>query len=344
MAVADFASRLLEWHRNHGRHDLPWQRTRSPYHTWLSEIMLQQTQVTTVIPYFERFIESFPDIDTLANAPVDDVMHHWAGLGYYSRARNLHKAAQRMAADFHGCFPQSYQDALSLPGVGPSTAGAILAQSMGQRHAILDGNVKRVLSRYHLVEGWPGKREVEKTLWHWAETHTPDTDLADYTQAIMDLGATVCKRSSPECAICPVHDDCQAFCQGRVDELPHRKPKKSLPVKQKRLLIISDGERLLLEKRPPSGIWGGLWSLPELEIDDPVEASLEQNWRLVVTGREDEPVYRHSFSHFHLDITPTRISVDITGSVMDDGTFSWHDDIAGLGLAAPVRKLLAGAV
>jgi A/G-specific adenine glycosylase len=342
--VDDFASRLLDWYSRCGRHDLPWQRTRSPYHTWLSEIMLQQTQVSTVIPYFESFIERFPDIETLANAPADDVMHHWAGLGYYSRARNLHKAAQCMAADFHGRFPESYQDALALPGVGPSTAGAILAQSMGQRHAILDGNVKRVLSRYHLVEGWPGKREVEKTLWHWAELHTPDSDLADYTQAIMDLGATVCKRSSARCNDCPVQDDCQAFRQGRVEELPQRKPQRSLPVKQKRLLIISDGARLLLEKRPPSGIWGGLWSLPELDIDEPVEARLEQNWSLLVTGREDQPVYRHTFSHFHLDITPTRLSVAVTGSVMDDGAFSWHADIAGLGLAAPVRKLLAGAV
>jgi len=305
--------------------------------------MLQQTQVATVIPYFERFIDRFPDIETLAAAPVDDVMHHWAGLGYYSRARNLHKAAQRMAADFQGCFPESYQDVLSLPGIGPSTAGAVLAQSMGQRHAILDGNVKRVLSRYHLVEGWPGKREVEKTLWHWAEVHTPDSDLADYTQAIMDLGATVCKRSSPECAICPVHDDCQAFCQGRVDELPHRKPQKSLPVKQKRLLIISDGERLLLEKRPPSGIWGGLWSLPEIGDEETPEAWCRRRLGAEPPAVERWETVQHSFTHYDLHMQPVLIRLEQRpGAARDADDERWIDVTGGgeVGVPAPVRRLL----
>ena len=341
MAVADFASRLLEWHRENGRHDLPWQKTRSPYHTWLSEIMLQQTQVATVVPYFERFIERFPDIETLANAPVDDVMQHWAGLGYYSRARNLHKAAQVMAADHGASFPRNFDDALSLPGVGPSTAGAILAQALGQRHAILDGNVKRVLCRYHAIEGWPGKRETEKVLWQRAEAHTPDTDLADYTQAIMDLGATVCKRSSPRCTECPLNAECEAYRQGRVDELPHRKPGKTLPVRRKRLLIIRSGDGWLLEKRPPTGIWGGLWSLPELEIEESVEQAVAQNWSLSVTRRVDRPVHRHTFSHFHLDIMPSVVWVgQAAAGVNETGALQWHRDLSGLGMAAPVKKLL----
>ena len=233
-----FADRLLGWFRQYGRHDLPWQFETSLYRTWISEIMLQQTQVATVLPYFEKFMQRFPDITSLAEASQDEVLLYWAGLGYYSRARNLHKAAQVIAEQHSGEFPQYYDDVLALPGIGPSTAGAILAQALGQRHAILDGNVKRVLTRYQGIEGCPGQSRVEKQLWMWAEKYTPEQDVADYTQAIMDLGATVCTRSSVKCDICPMMADCLAYQTDRVAELPTRKARKALPVREKRFLII----------------------------------------------------------------------------------------------------------
>ncbi|MBE9568101.1 MAG: A/G-specific adenine glycosylase [Proteobacteria bacterium] len=340
-----FSQRLLTWYHQHGRHDLPWQKDVSPYRTWLSEIMLQQTQVATVIPYFEKFTRSFPDIKSLARSSQDDVLLHWAGLGYYSRARNLHKAAQIIVQQHGGQFPERYDDVLALPGIGPSTAGAILAQSLGQRHAILDGNVKRVLARHHAIEGWPGKSAVGKQLWKWAEKYTPADDIADYTQAIMDLGATVCKRSSPKCVHCPVSSDCQARLTDRVAELPTRKVKKVLPVKAKRLLIIRNEQgAYLMEKRPPSGIWGGLWSLPELTMDQFIEETVEQNWQLKVKNHNDLAVFRHTFSHFHLDITPCEVEItaESNGKILtiaDENRYQWHKDITTLALAAPVTSI-----
>ncbi len=337
-----FSVRLLGWYKLHGRHDLPWQKKTSLYRTWVSEIMLQQTQVVTVTPYFKKFVQRFPDVSVLAQASQDDVLLHWAGLGYYSRARNLHKAAQMIAEQHDGHFPKSYDDVLALPGIGPSTAGAILAQALGQRHAILDGNVKRVLARYHAIEGWYGQSQVEKQLWSWAEKHTPDQDVADYTQAIMDLGATVCTRASAKCDVCPLLQGCQAYQAGRVAELPTRKPKKILPVKQKRFLIIRDGEgAYLLEKRPPAGIWGGLWSLPELAMDQPVNETINQSWQLTVNDHSDLPVFRHTFSHFHLDITPCEVQVaPISREIADDGRYQWRTDISKLALATPVSTIL----
>jgi len=337
-----FSDALLRWYHQHGRHDLPWQKDTSLYRTWVSEIMLQQTQVVTVIPYFEKFMASFPDVDALASASQDDVLLHWAGLGYYSRARNLHKAAQMIAESHAGAFPQDYEDVLALPGIGPSTAGAILAQALGQRHAILDGNVKRVLSRYHAVEGWPAQSQVEKTLWHWAEKYTPQKQVADYTQAIMDLGAVVCTRASAKCDICPLLDDCQAYQTDRVAELPTRKPKKVLPVREKRLLIIRNEKGdYLMEKRPPAGIWGGLWSLPELAMDQPVGETVSRNWQLTVNQHEDLPVFRHTFSHFHLDITPCRVQVrPLLPAIAEDEQYQWCADITQLALAAPVSVIL----
>jgi len=346
-----FAERLLDWYRVHGRHDLPWQssshagesdRNLSLYRTWISEIMLQQTQVATVIPYYQRFMKRFSDIASLAQASQDDVLLHWAGLGYYSRARNLHKAAVAIAGNHDGCFPTEYEDVLALPGIGPSTAGAILAQALDQRYAILDGNVKRVLARHEAVDGWPGQTSVEKQLWQYAEAYTPGADVADYTQAIMDLGATVCTRSSAKCTSCPLSDSCQALATGRVDELPGRKPKKTLPVREKRFLIIRQADgRCLMEKRPPAGIWGGLWSLPELPMELAVDEAVYQNWRLSVAEYSDLPVFRHSFSHFHLDITPCE--VDLTGTeaaVADEARYQWHEDIESLALAAPVSHIM----
>ena len=340
-----FSERLLTWYQQHGRHDLPWQKNRSLYRTWLSEIMLQQTQVATVMPYFENFLQHFPDIKTLAQASQDDVLLHWAGLGYYSRARNLYKAAQIIMQQHDGQFPQQYEKVLALPGIGPSTAGAILAQSLQQRHAILDGNVKRVLARYQAVDGWPGKPVVEQQLWAWAEKHTPEKNIADYTQAIMDLGATVCKRASPLCDICPVNSDCQAHLTGRVAELPTRKVKKALPVKAKRLLIIRNQQgAYLMEKRPPNGIWGGLWSLPELAMDQFIDEIVEQNWQLKVKNHNDLPVFRHTFSHFHLDITPCEVEItpenhNQTLKIADENRYQWHEDITTLALAAPVTAI-----
>ncbi len=340
--MSSFASRLLRWHKQHGRFDLPWQKDRSLYRVWVSEIMLQQTQVATVIPYFERFLQRYTDIAELAAAPLDEVLLHWAGLGYYSRARNLHKAALLIVQNHQGEFPQQYDAVLALPGIGPSTAGAILAQALGQRHAILDGNVKRVLARYKAIDGWPGKPAVEKQLWHFAEICTPASDVVNYTQAIMDLGATVCKRSSALCECCPLQPDCLAYQNHRVAELPGRKPKKVLPVRQKRFLIIRNqhGE-LLMEKRPPTGIWGGLWSLPELNMDQSVEQAMQQYGCLRADKTSDLTVFRHTFSHFHLDITPCEVQISaVADEIADKGKYQWYADISQLALAAPVSSIL----
>jgi len=340
--VTAFADRLLGWYRQHGRHDLPWQLDASLYRTWVSEVMLQQTQVATVIPYYEKFMQRFPDIPALAMAPQDEVMRYWAGLGYYSRARNLHSAASVIAEKHGGEFPQSYDEVLALPGIGPSTAGAILAQALGQRHAILDGNVKRVLARHRAIEGWPGQSAVEKQLWTWAEKYTPKQDVAEYTQAIMDLGAMVCTRASVKCDVCPLTDDCIARQAERVAELPTRKPKKVLPVREKRFLIIrNDQGQYLMEKRPPTGIWGGLWSLPELAMEQPVEQVVQQNWQLKVNNYNDLSVFRHTFSHFHLDITPCEVSVTPAATaIADSQQYQWCHDLSQLALAAPVAVIL----
>ncbi len=303
--------------------------------------MLQQTQVAIVIPYFEKFIHRFSTIKKLATASQDDVLLYWAGLGYYSRARNIHKAGQIINEQYKGVFPDQYENVLALPGIGPSTAGAILAQALGQSHAILDGNVKRVLARHQSIEGWPGKKDVEAKLWRWAEKYTPKTDVADYTQAIMDLGATVCTRSSPKCDVCPVAQSCQALKQNRVAELPSKKPKKMLPVRTKRLLVIRNKQgEYLMEKRPPSGIWGGLWSLPELSLEQKVVDEVKKEWHLTVTKQQDLPVFRHTFSHFHLDITPCEISVKVEELRVSDGNrYQWCVDTSQLALAAPVSAI-----
>ena len=340
--MSNFAESLLCWYQEHGRHDLPWQKKASLYSVWVSEIMLQQTQVATVIPYYKKFMQRFPDVLALAQATQDDVLLHWAGLGYYSRARNLHKAALIITEQHQGQFPQQYEAVLALPGIGPSTAGAILAQALGQRHAILDGNVKRVLARYQAIEGWPGSASVEKQLWQWAENYTPEQNVACYTQAIMDLGAMLCKRSSPRCEDCPLTQTCQAYQTGCVSELPTKKPKKSIPVREKRFLIIRNEKGdYLMQKRPPSGIWGGLWSLPELAMEQVVNEAVQQNWQLTVSHYRDLPVFRHTFSHFHLDITPCEVMVEpMIQAVADDESYQWRTDITQLALAAPVSVIL----
>jgi A/G-specific adenine glycosylase len=340
----DFSDKVLRWFDKHGRHDLPWQQKRTLYRVWLAEIMLQQTQVATVIPYYQRFLKSFPDLASLISASLDDVLVLWAGLGYYTRARNLHKAACVIDQQYQGHFPEQFEAVLALPGIGRSTAGAILAQALDQRHVILDGNVKRVLCRYFAIEGWSGRREVENRLWEEAEACTPHKSLADYTQAIMDLGATVCTRSAPACSACPLQQGCLAHDTKRVSELPTPRPRKQLPVKATRMLLLTNscGE-ILLEKRPPSGIWGGLWSLPEMELEESIEVVCMRRWGYETDSSEDIPSLRHTFSHYHLDITPCRVKVrDSAIGVRDSGLQQWCDSagIETLALAAPVAGLL----
>ena len=267
------APRLLAWHAQSGRHDLPWQKNRSAYRVWVSEIMLQQTQVATVIPYFERFMQRFPDVRALAEAPADEVLHLWTGLGYYARARNLHRAAQLIRDEHRGRFPRTFEAVMELPGIGRSTAGAILAISAGARHSILDGNVKRVLARFYAVEGAPDENATLEKLWQLADDNTPDKDVATYTQAIMDLGATRCTRGKPRCADCPIAAECRARIEGRQAEFPAAKRKRAAR-KQKHavMLVARRASEVLLVQRPPSGIWGGLWCLPEFEHRDAAEA------------------------------------------------------------------------
>ena len=341
-----FAARVLQWYDDHGRHDLPWQQQASPYRVWIAEIMLQQTQVTTVIPYYQRFLDALPDLISLAQAPLDRVLELWSGLGYYSRARNLHQAARIIVEQYSGVFPECYDDVVALPGIGRSTAGAILAQAQQQRHAILDGNVKRVLSRYHAVEGWPGGTAVQKQLWRYAEQYTPAHRVADYTQAIMDLGATLCTRTSPRCHDCPLQNECTAYAQGQVGRYPAPRPKKALPVKSARLLILTDRDsgRILLEKRPPSGIWGGLWSLPEAGLEEQVDTLCQQRWGMQVLHSKDCDTFRHTFSHYHFDITPCRVQVtSIAAGVNEPREIIWcrSEEAEKRALAAPVARIIS---
>lgn len=338
---------LLDWFDQHGRKDLPWQADPTSYRVWISEIMLQQTQVATVIPYYQRFLRRFPDAQSLAAATLDEVLHLWAGLGYYARARNLHRTAIILRDHYHGQFPFDIEALKRLPGIGRSTAGAILALAAGQRHAILDGNVKRVLARFHALTGWPGRAEIEQKLWTLAEYHTPVTRAGDYTQAIMDLGATVCARARPACHACPLAGTCAAHAQGREMDYPTPKPRKALPVRSTTLLMLRNEQReILLEQRPPAGIWGGLWSLPECahsEAED-IERWCRDTLGYLVSDIEYRPALRHSFSHFHLDITPVQAHVsEIVSAVMEPRLTVWYNNKTpgARGLAAPVKRLLA---
>ena len=340
--MTSFSDRLLAWFDTHGRKDLPWQQGNDAYRIWVSEIMLQQTQVLTVIPYFERFMTRFPTVTALANANLDEVLRHWSGLGYYARARNLHRAARTIRDDYAGVFPTDIDDVVALPGIGRSTAGAILSLALDQRHPILDGNVKRVLARHDAIGGWPGKTAVTKRLWQLAESRTPKERGAAYTQAIMDLGATLCTRSSPACGRCPVHVDCKAYVAGTVDEYPGRKPKKEKPLRQTTMLMAKSSERVYLERRPEAGIWGGLWSLPELG-ERSIEDWCRDKLNGAATATEPWQTLRHSFSHYDLDIRPILVRVDAPLSkVADSDHTTWYrlDETPPGGIAAPVRKLI----
>ena len=342
--VPHFSDLILQWWDRHGRKDLPWQQQATPYRVWVSEIMLQQTQVATVIPYFQRFMTRFPSIESLAAATADEVLHHWSGLGYYARARNLHKAAHIIRERHGGEFPLDIDDVTALPGIGRSTAGAILALAAGQFHPILDGNVKRVLTRLHAVEGWPGTKEVEGRLWRLAQDHTPRRRTAHYTQAIMDLGATLCTRARPSCERCPAQVQCRAYAQQRSADFPTPKPRGTLPVRRTQLLLVRDAAAaILLTKRPPSGIWGGLWSLPECAVGADIADWCRRRLGFDIEEEARWPVLRHTFSHFHLDIHPVLVRVGArAGAVMDDAESVWYNPQKPkqLGLAAPIQRLL----
>jgi A/G-specific adenine glycosylase len=344
-----FSRNVLQWFDEHGRKHLPWQQDRSPYRVWVSEIMLQQTQVATVIPYFEMFMARFPTVVELADAPLDAVLSLWSGLGYYARARNLHKAAQRIRDEHAGVFPATFDEVLDLPGIGRSTAGAILSLALNQHHAILDGNVKRVLARVFAVEGWPGNNVVAEQLWQHAERLTPAERVADFNQAMMDLGAGVCARTRPRCEDCPLQKNCVAFAEQCQAEYPGKKPKKVIPVRETQMLLLANAaNEVLLQRRPPTGIWGGLLSLPELPMGDDVSLWCEKHLGFAVTEQARWPVVRHTFSHFHLDITPVRIATKSvaasnthTMSVMEGADWVWYKGCTEAGgLPAPVARLL----
>ncbi|GHB33163.1 A/G-specific adenine glycosylase [Salinicola rhizosphaerae] len=341
-----FRQRVFDWFDAHGRKTLPWQFDKTAYRVWVSEIMLQQTQVATVIPYYERFMARFPDVGTLAGAPQDDVLHLWTGLGYYARARNLHKAAQVVVDEHEGEFPTHDLDAMTaLPGIGRSTAGAIVSISTGRRAAILDGNVKRVLARLHAIDGWPGKTEVLAALWSLAERYTPQTRLPDYTQAMMDLGAMICTRGKPSCLLCPFEDVCLAHSAGEERRYPGSKPRRELPTRRTQMLLLQDDDgRFLLEQRPPSGLWGGLWGFPQFDDENALKAWLAERHHGAHLATAWQ-TFTHTFTHFRLEITPrpARISDDrATGAVGEPGRI-WIDpaEPGDVGLAAPVKSLLA---
>lgn len=339
-----FSTRVLRWFDHNGRKDLPWQREPTPYRVWVSEIMLQQTQVKTVMPYYERFMARFPDVAALARAELDEVLHQWSGLGYYTRARNLHRAARMVCDDHGGVFPTDVELVQALPGIGRSTAGAILSLASGQRHPILDGNVKRVLCRYHGVEGWPGQSAVTNELWALAESHTPEARIAEYTQAIMDMGATVCTRSRPTCLLCPLEEGCTARRLGMIDRLPARKARAPIPERDTVFVILRDAAgAVLLQRRPPAGVWGGLWSFPECTPQTDIAAwCLDTQGHVPLAIRQLAAV-RHTFSHFRLNILPVVVEIDGPPSrVMEPDEALWYNTASppNCGLAAPVTALL----
>ncbi len=348
MTQPDFAHRVLAWYDRHGRTQLPWQQDPTPYRVWVSEIMLQQTQVATVIPYYTRFMQRFPDINALANAPQDAVLQHWQGLGYYSRARNLHRAAQTIRDQHHGVFPQTLAAVEALSGIGRSTAGAILSLACGQAHAILDGNVKRVLARYHAVAGYPGQSAVQRQLWQYAEQHVPPSRNAAYTQAMMDMGATLCTRRKPACLLCPLQADCTAAKQGNPQDYPAPKPKKVLPEKQRFALVLRNphGE-IGLEKRPPSGIWGGLWSFPEYADEQAALHALHTDF--ADSPAKQPPMLKHlaplshTFSHYRLHLQPILVDLHMSDTrIMAADRWLWYNTTQAFsgGLSSAAQRLL----
>ncbi len=343
MEPQDFQQAILRWFKKQGRTDLPWQNPITPYRVWVLEIMLQQTQVATVIPYFERFMASFPSVEILAEASIDDVLHHWTGLGYYARARNLHKTAQQVAFNLNGIFPDNIEQLIELPGIGRSTAGAIRSIAFKKPAAILDGNVKRVLARYAAIEGWPGQTKVHKELWDLAEQLSPNQRTAEYAQAMMDLGALLCKKTSPNCTQCPIGKDCKAHKQGNQSNYPGKKPKKTLQVKTCLFVLLrnQNGE-ILLQQNPPTGLWGGLWVLPQVEKQEDLHSLCTQmglnlgEWQLL-------DWQRHTFSHFHLDYQTVVADIEeIAKAVNEMQKQVWYNpkNPLSLGMPAPIKALI----
>ena len=338
-----FSTQLLQWYDQHGRKNLPWQRDSDPYKIWVSEIMLQQTQVAAVIPYFERFIDRFPTISELAAGDIDEVLHLWTGLGYYARAHNIHRSAVEINDQHQGMFPSEVEKVYQLPGIGRSTAHAILAFAFDQKLPILDGNVKRVITRHHRVYGWPGEKRVEERLWKIAENVMPVERTAEYTQAIMDLGATVCLRRRPLCGVCPIANTCLAKKYNEQTQLPTPRPKKHKPVRSVSMVMVQKDYSVLLERRPPSGIWGGLWSFPEVEPETDPSLQMSMRFGLRVETGEKWATLRHSFTHFHLDITPIPAKLKkVDAQIMENPGLVWYNltEPDARGLAAPVKKLL----
>ncbi len=347
--MQEFSRKILAWFDSHGRKGLPWQQQKTPYRIWVAEIMLQQTRVATVIPYFEKFIRCFPDVYTLAKAADDEVMSYWTGLGYYARARNLHRCAIQVVEKYHGEFPDTQDKLQTLPGIGRSTAGAILSQAFGKRGIILDGNVKRVLSRHAAISGWPGQAAVTQQLWRLAEQLTPNHRPDAYTQAIMDLGSLVCRRRQPECTVCPLFESCQARRQRLIGQIPGRKPKRLLPQKTTRVMILRNGEKILLEKRPPVGIWGGLWSLPETDAalsQQATEKILHDRHGVNITTIEKLRSFEHTFSHFRLRIEPWLIDTSTMHNRIQEPGRQWYDfhELSKIGMPGPVSRLLTRLV
>jgi A/G-specific adenine glycosylase len=338
----DLAARLLAWHRRHGRHDLPWQRTRDAYRIWVAEIMLQQTQVAAVIPYYQRFLERFPDIASLAIAPQDEVLRLWSGLGYYSRARNLQRAAQLVQERHGGRVPRALDDIEALPGIGRSTAAAIAAFAYGTRAAILDGNVKRVLARHFAVAGFPGDKRVENRLWQLAEEQLPSRAMGPYTQALMDLGATLCTRAKPRCSDCPLAETCQALALARVGDFPAPRPAKVVPTRATHMLLLVRNGELLLEKRPPSGIWGGLWSLPEIDDAASARAHCRSHYGCSIAAPQPLASLAHGFTHFKLQIQPLLCRVEKRAPATREPGQIWLslDQAHAAAIPVPVRKLI----
>jgi A/G-specific adenine glycosylase len=341
--VHEFSELVLTWFDGYGRKDLPWQENKNPYRIWVSEIMLQQTQVATVIPYYLRFMESFPNLNALSSAPLESVLHHWSGLGYYARARNLHKTSVLIEQVHNGVFPLDFDNLLALPGIGRSTAGAILALSDSQRFAILDGNVKRVLARFHAVEGWPGKKKIENLLWVLAEEHLPRENIASYTQAMMDLGATVCTRTKPKCSVCPIQQSCIAHDRSAEEIYPTRKQSKAKPHRILPVIMLICKGKIVMEERPQRGIWGGLFSLPELEDESLLEAWCEERIGYLPKNINKGKSLQHAFSHYSIEIKPIEVRLNVSFSTVKlRSTETWYalNEPAEIGLAAPIKKLL----
>jgi A/G-specific adenine glycosylase len=354
----EFSSLVIAWQKQSGRHHLPWQQVGNAYRTWLSEIMLQQTQVSAVIPYFQRFIQRFPDLESLALAHQDEVMALWSGLGYYTRARNLHACAKRVYTEYQGCFPEDPALLEQLPGIGRSTAAAITAFSYGTRAAILDGNVKRVMARVFAVKAFPGIKKVEDALWQKVDSLLPQHDMTAYTQGLMDLGATVCTRSKPKCVLCPLQNHCAALALDLTEQLPVPKPKKVIAKKNSTMLLLRDGNKVLLEMRPNTGIWGGLYSLPEFDgmslmtensFDDTLQNSLVQQW-LQQFGQlgevQERSSFEHTFSHFKLFAQIVHVPIVSHHATIEESKYVWLDlaNVEQAALPAPIKQVLLNLV